>query len=38
MSLYSAIGLCAFIFVCVALCISALVAQEAKQEGEFFDE
>lgn len=38
MSLYSAIGLCVFIFLCVALCISALVAQEAKQEEEFFDE
>jgi hypothetical protein len=38
MSLYSAIGLCAFIFVCVALCISALVAQEARQESEHFDE
>jgi hypothetical protein len=38
MSLYSAIGLCAFIFVCVALCVSALFAQEAKQESEHFDE
>lgn len=38
MSLYSAIGLCVFIFLCVALCISALVAQEAKQESEYFDE
>lgn len=38
MSLYSAIGLCVFIFLCVAICISALVAHEAKQEEEFFDE
>ena len=38
MSFYSVFGLCAFIFICVFLCLSALIAQEAKQEEEWSDE
>ena len=38
MSLYSAIGLCVLSFLCVAICIAAFVAQQAKQESEHFVE